>query len=274
MSASPSTNGAAAAAAVDAAPIDIDSFLRDMTTLEREQEVHRITSTAFKLNPFDLLNVDHTATRDVINKAYRSSSLQVHPDKFPSGPEREKAQIAFTMLAAAKEELLDDAKREALDTIVDQARQKVLTDKAAEGRKKRKTSQGADAASAPPNQSNEADEDDDASKHPHFDLWVRNEVKEILIEREWRKRQLLKAAAAEDALAASEKARRAAEREQKDKDAKEWEEGRETRINSWRDFQTKGKKGPMRGMKPPKMHKEDADSTYIRRPVAHQSSDK
>lgn len=256
-------------------PPDVDSFLRDLTVLERETEVNRILS-AFKYNPFDILNVAHTATKEEIAKAYRSASLQVHPDKFPSGPKRDQAQQAFTAIAAAKESLNDEAKREELDGLIDQARQRVLTEKTADQRKKRKVTTGDEAASS--SSSTTTDSEDDVSKHPEYDLWIRAQFKELIIEREWRKRQLLKAAAAEEALAASEKARRAEERERKESAEKEWEEGRDTRINSWRDFQ-KGalgkKKGPMRGlMKAPKTSTVDQENAYIRRPVTHQSSDK
>jgi DnaJ family protein C protein 8 len=36
---------------------------------------------AFKLNPFEKLNIRFTATPEEIRKAYRKTSLMVHPDK-------------------------------------------------------------------------------------------------------------------------------------------------------------------------------------------------
>jgi DnaJ family protein C protein 8 len=259
-------------------PPDVDSFMRELTGLEREGELTRVTQ-AFKLNPFDILNVGHTATKEEISKAYRTASLLVHPDKFPAGEKRDKAQQAFTILAAAKDDLLDEAKREAIDMIVDQARQKVLTEKALESSsKKRKVGDPATAAAASSSSSSDATTVDatpnDASKDPRFDAWVRDQVKEILIEREWKKRQLLKAAAEQDVLAAAEKKRRAEEREAKEKETKAWEEGRDTRINSWRDFQ-KNKKGPGKiGFRPPKSSTNDEANTYVKRPVVHESSEK
>lgn len=256
------------------APVDVDSFLREMTALERETELSRILSS-FKMNPFDILNVNHRASRDEINKAYRAASLQSHPDKFPSGsPQREKAQQAFTLLSAAKDELLDETKRGVMDDLIDQARQKVLTNRAAAanaGNKKQKVDSASTPSSSPPL----SDDADPSDSDPVFDLAVRAEVKEMLIEREWRKRQLLKAAAVEEGLAAKEKEQRAAEKESKEKEKKEWEEGREERISSWRDFQKGGKKGGFsKKMKMPKMQTADADSSFIKRPVTHQSSEK
>jgi DnaJ family protein C protein 8 len=222
----------------------------------------------------DVLNVPHTASKEDISKAYRSASLQVHPDKFSAGPQRDKAQTAFTMLAAAKDDLLDDAKREALDAVVDQARQKVLTNRAAEGRKKRKVGDSGAAAAA--GGGNDDDEESDPSKDPNYDAWVRAEVKEIIIEREWRKRQLLKAAAVEDTLAAEGKAKRAADKAARDAAEKEWEEKRDDRINSWRNFQKSGLKGKgaANKLRMPKQHVEDANATFVRRPVTHESSEK
>ena len=279
---------ASSSSSSSSAPENVDALLRDLAALERTAEVSRITS-AFKLNPIDILNVSHQATKDEIAKAYRAASLQVHPDKFPAGPARDKAQQAFTMLAAAKDELMDDAKREAIDALVDQARQRVFTNHAStDGRKKRKvtsdTAPGAAAASsssaaAAADSSSAAAasssvSDDDPSTHPEFDLWVRNEMKEILIEREWRKRQLLKAAAAEEALAAEAKAKRAADKEARDADTKQWEDNRDSRINSWRNFQKGGLKSKVGKLRVPKMFTEDADNSFVRRPVAHQSSEK
>jgi len=250
----------------------VDALLRDLAALERANEVTRVLG-AFKLNAMDVLNVSHTATKEEISKAYRAASLQVHPDKFPAGTQRDRAQQAFTMLAAAKDDLLDTAKREALDAIVDQARQRVFTNRAAEGRKKRKTESGAAAAD---NGAAEQEEQDDPSADPQFDTWVRAEVKEILIEREWRKRQLLKAAAVEDTLAAEAKAKRAADKAARDADEKEWEDKRDDRINSWRNFQKGGlkRKGAANMMRMPRAHREDADASFVRRPVAFESSEK
>lgn len=275
----------AASSSAASAPENVDALLRDLAALERTAEVSRITS-AFKLNPIDILNVSHQATKDEIAKAYRAASLQVHPDKFPAGPSRDKAQQAFTMLAAAKDELMDDAKREAIDALVDQARQRVFTNQAStDGRKKRKvtsdTAPGAAAAAsssaavaASSSAASASPSDDDPSTHPEFDSWVRAEMKEILIEREWRKRQLLKAAAAEDAMAAEAKANRAADKEARDADTKQWEDNRDSRINSWRNFQKGGLKSKVGKLKVPKMFTEDANNTFVRRPVAHQSSEK
>jgi len=245
----------AAAASSGPPPADVDALLRDLAALERATEVTRILS-AFKLNALDILNVSHTAAKDEISKAYRSASLQVHPDKFPAGPQRDRAQQAFTMLAAAKDELLDPAKREALDGLVDQARQRVFTNRAAEARKKRRTS-GAAAASGSDDAG--AGTEDDPSLDPQFDSWIRAEVKEIIIEREWRKRQLLKAAAIEEQLAAEAKAKRAADKEAREAETKEWEDNRDSRINSWRNFQKGGAKSKVGKLKVPKMYKEDAE---------------
>jgi hypothetical protein len=51
---------------------------------------------------------------------------------------------------------------------------------------------------------------------------------------EWRKRQMLKLAAEEEGRSASEKEKKKTERELNEEAEREWEEGREKRVNSWR----------------------------------------
>ena len=65
-----------------------------------------------------------------------------------------------------------------------------------------------------------------------------------------------------------------ADREAKEAETKNWEDGRDARINSWRSFQKGGVKSKIGRLKVPKMHKEDEGQSFVRRPVAHQSSEK
>jgi len=175
---------------------------------------------------------------------------------------REKAQNAFAMLAQAKEALGDEAKREDIEGLIDKARQRVLTDRAAEGGGKRQKVNGSSGSGG--DGSTTAVTSTDPSVDPQFDQWVRAEVKELLIDREWRKRQLLKAAAEAEKAAKEEKEKRAAEKAARDAEKAEWEAGREKRINSWRDFQKGGMKSKF---KMPKRYKEDEQHSFVRRAV-------
>ena len=51
-----------------------------MKDVDRENEVMRIIG-AFKLNPFEQLNLKFDATPNDVRRQYRKASLMVHPDK-------------------------------------------------------------------------------------------------------------------------------------------------------------------------------------------------
>jgi len=254
----------------------VKDFLVETSMLEREAEIERVLK-AFQFNPFDLMNVPTTATQDDIKRQYRNLSLLCHPDK--CRPEaRDKAQKAFTLLAKAKADLTEDDKRPEVDLIVIAAREAVTTRKQQTNAKARKErakerarllaeqnsllSQGDGAKEIPPE---EPTEKPDVTLEPDFEEMVRLEIKEKIIEREWRKRQMMKAAQAEEEKIAAENAEKQA-KVQEEKDRKEeWENGRETRVNSWRNFkQSKGSKLKYKG---PQIRAEDELHTYVRRPV-------
>ena len=80
-----------------------------MRDVDRENEVHRILG-AFKLNPFEQLGLRFDATVDDVKKAYRKSSLMVHPDKC----KHPKAQDAFEILGQAQQQLNNEEKMKEL----------------------------------------------------------------------------------------------------------------------------------------------------------------
>ena len=88
-----------------------------MRDVDRENEVHRILG-AFKLNPFEQLGLRFDATVDDVKKAYRKSSLMVHPDKC----EHPKAQDAFETLGQAQQQLNNEDKMKELIYVLTLAR--------------------------------------------------------------------------------------------------------------------------------------------------------
>lgn len=81
--------------------------------------------------------------------------------------------------------------------------------------------------------------------------------------REWRTRQLLKMASKEEGLAATFKEQKDQERAVKLATEKEWEDGRENRVGSWRSWQGGSKRKTLLRM--PKLLVEDDSRTYIKR---------
>ncbi|CAG8477556.1 10704_t:CDS:2 [Funneliformis caledonium] len=226
--------------------LDIDKYLStEATQLQKDQEVERILS-AFKLNPFDLLDLSPYCTEKDIKNAYRRKSLLIHPDK-TSHP---KAQEAFSLLKKAETDLSNEKSRQFLLTIVDEAKITLINEQKLK-----------------PN--------DSIINTPGFNLQIKQKTKEILIEQELRRRKLLKRDLEAQGLAAQKAEQVEKERKRKAEEDKLWEETREQRVNNWRDFQTKksnssgssAKKKKKLGneFKPPKVLAEDPAKPYIKR---------
>lgn len=257
-------------AKLDAGKLDAQSalsaFLQETSQLERQQEVKRILG-AFKLNPLEVLNVPWNATAQEVNKAYRDLSLLVHPDKFPED-QREEAQNAFNMLTAAKNDLLDEKKRAALNELVIQARAQVVEEKQKEWRKEQKRKMVELRAKDPLAPLPPEEPCPDPTTMPGFEERVKAVLKELLIDKEWRTRQLLKLAAQEEALAAKAKQEREEEEKKKLTAEQEWEAGREARVAGWRDWLAGKGPGGRKRLRQPRMPKplaEDPERTYIKR---------
>jgi len=60
--------------------IVVQEFFSEVKQVDRENEVVRII-WAFKLNPYEQLNLRFDASEEEIRKQYRKLSLLVHPDK-------------------------------------------------------------------------------------------------------------------------------------------------------------------------------------------------
>lgn len=57
---------------------------REANSFRQELEIERIL-TAFKLNPYEVLEVSQEADAKEIQKVYRKKSLLIHPDKVKHG---------------------------------------------------------------------------------------------------------------------------------------------------------------------------------------------
>ncbi|KAF5359193.1 hypothetical protein D9756_003112 [Leucocoprinus leucothites] len=195
---------------------DIEKLLnREASAFQREVEVERILK-AFKLNPYDILDLGISATQEEIKKKYRQLSLFIHPDKTPHA----RAPEAFDILKKAESELSDKNKREELDAVINQARITVLK-----------------ALNLP---TTLTDNDPKLREigEPSFKFRVRAEAKAILIDEEVRRRKAIKLNLANEGLEARKKEEEVAARKRKAEDDKAWEENREERVDSWRTFAT------------------------------------
>ncbi|THH07364.1 hypothetical protein EW145_g3432 [Phellinidium pouzarii] len=191
---------------------------REASALNREMECERILK-AFKLNPYELLDIDENATPEAIKKRYRQLSLFIHPDKTSHA----RAPEAFDLLKKAESELSDEKKRAEIDAVVIQARMLLLK-----------------SLSLPINI-----DDDDARLRalvPPLRVQLRARSKELFIDEEVRRRKAIKMNLANEGLEAKRKEEEMVAKKRKADDEKVWEETREQRVGSWRTFAGNKKK--------------------------------
>lgn len=149
-----------------------------------------------------------------IKIVYRKKSLLIHPDK----TKNPQAPDAFDRLKKAQTTLLDEKQRQHLDECIADARQLLI-------------------------RQHKYTVDSEELKTEDFKQEWRKKTVEVLVEAEARRRRQIKAQMQEEGR---EKAREDAEieeRKRKRDHDKQWEDTRDKRIGSWRDFQKGVKKG-------------------------------
>ncbi|OCF56674.1 chaperone regulator [Kwoniella mangroviensis CBS 10435] len=190
---------------------NLDSVLKkNANDLAKELEVERILK-AFKLNPYDILDLPITATEAEIKKQYRKKSLLIHPDKF----KHEKGLEAFDFLKKAEDQLSDPAKRKDIDMIMTHARTQVL-----------KAILGSGYSTNIP--------DDDpriTNLTPPFDQQVRAKGREILVEDELARRRKTKLAYANEGAEKAKQEAEVAARKRKVEEQAKWEDKHDFKIN-------------------------------------------
>jgi DnaJ homolog subfamily C member 8 len=148
-----------------------------------------------------------------IKITYRKKSLLIHPDK-TSNP---RAPDAFDRLKKAQTELMDEKHRERLDSSIADARMLLI--------RERKWTV-----------------DNPELQNDEFKKAWREKTKQVLVDDELRRRKQMKVQMQEEGRQQKKEEEEIEERKRKRDHEKVWEETREKRIGSWRDFQ-KGKGG-------------------------------
>lgn len=154
-----------------------------------------------------------------IKITYRKKSLLIHPDKTknPLAPD------AFDRLKKAQTELMDEKHRERLDEAIADARMLLIRE-------------------------NKWTVDSEELKTPEFARKWRDKSREVLIDNEHRRRRQVKAQMQEEGREQRRQDEENEVRKRKRQHEQDWEETRDKRINSWRDFQS-GKSGGADGKK-------------------------
>lgn len=235
---------------------DLDKYLLQS---EKQLEIDRVMR-CFKLDPFSILELPYTklpTTKD-IKMAYRKKSLIIHPDKV----QHKDAQEAFAKLKKAETDLQNPSEVSFLLELIQEAKINILRDKGEQKVKMKSISLPLDPTTTTTtttindNNSNEkTTENDDLKKNtmsvvdddlypyiltPQGNLDIQVKLKELLIEMELRRRRQIKRELETEGAEARKKEQEAREKKRKAEELKEWEETRDTRVNTWRDFQKKG----------------------------------
>ncbi|KAF3788130.1 J domain-containing protein [Nymphaea thermarum] len=155
----------------------LKSFLAEVSEVERDNEVARILS-CFKLNAFEHLNLPFDSSIDDVKKQYRKLSLLVHPDKC----KHPQAKEAFGALAKAQQLLLDPQEREYLLNQVTAAKEEL--------RAQRKKQLKKDTASKIKSLVDEGKYEQQYERSEEFQQLLKQKVREILTEKEWRRRKM------------------------------------------------------------------------------------
>ncbi|KAL9000137.1 MAG: hypothetical protein Q9169_001212 [Polycauliona sp. 2 TL-2023] len=194
----------------------LDALEKEASEFNKDAEIDRILK-AFRLDAYAVLNLQPGVPDSQIKIQYRKLSLLIHPDKTsnPSAPD------AFDRLKKAQTELMDSKQRTHLDECISDARMLLIRER-------------------------KLTVDSPEVKEPDKDFisaWRKKTV-EVLVDAESRRRKQLKAQLQEEGREQRKQDEEVAERKRRREHEVKWEESRENRIGSWRDF----KKGPGGGV--------------------------
>ncbi|ETI20803.1 hypothetical protein G647_07145 [Cladophialophora carrionii CBS 160.54] len=191
----------------------LDVLEKEAKEYDKDAEIDRILK-AFRLDAYAVLDLQPGVPDSDIKIVYRKKSLLIHPDKTknPQAPE------AFDRLKKAQTALLDEKQRQHLDECIADARQLLI-------------------------RQHKYTVDSEELKTDEFKVEWRKKTVEVLVEAEARRRRQMKAKMQEEGREKAKEDAEIEERKRKRDHEKSWEDTREQRIGSWRDFQKGVKKG-------------------------------
>nr|GMD64858.1 J domain-containing protein spf31-like [Ipomoea batatas] len=225
----------------------LKQFFAEVSEVERDNEVNRFLSSfhlcyyhfagyfhAFKLNPFEYLNLSFDSSLDDVKRQYRKLSLLVHPDKC----KHPQAKEAFGALAKAQQLLLDPQERDYVLNQVIAAKEELKS--------KWKKQVKKDTASKLKSLVSEGKFEQEYEQSEEFQQQLKLKVREILTEQEWRRRKMQMRISEEEGRLKKDEEEQKEMWKRKREHEEQWEGTREKRVSSWRDFMKGGEEGEER----------------------------
>ncbi|KAI6207324.1 J domain-containing protein [Aphelenchoides fujianensis] len=207
---------------------DLKKTENDDSKLTSDQQITRLLrpgSTYLNLNPFEVLQLEPECDLEQARKKYKRLSILVHPDKNPD--DRERADKAFDILKKALATLEDPDELSRCRDVYVEGRARLAIVMSEKKRKLRR--EGKDDKI-------EEDTPDGYKKA----LWVT--VTKVFADRE-KKRRALEERANEEKRRIADEIQKAAEKRKLEEEYKaNYEETRDVRRGSWRDFVKKKEK--------------------------------
>lgn len=207
---------------------------KERYVLSQRREVDRVLLRAFRMNPYDVLDLTQDADDKSIQKAYRKKSLLIHPDKMAD--DQARAEEAFDLLKKSLDHLLDADRRKLLDETVVSARCLALREL---GLPMTLSPEEIELEKVPGGRLDQL--------VPSFDDRIKIFVKDIVLDEELKKRKAVQQKQEAEIDAAKQREEAETERKRRAEMDTAWEESREERVQGWRSFQRgakRKKKGP------------------------------
>uniref|UniRef100_A0AAY4CW75 DnaJ homolog subfamily C member 8 n=1 Tax=Denticeps clupeoides TaxID=299321 RepID=A0AAY4CW75_9TELE len=219
------------------------------SVLTPKQQIDRLLrpgASYFNLNPFEVLQLDPEATDEEIKKRFRQLSILVHPDK--NQDDAERAQQAFEAVEKAYRLLQDGEQKKRAVDVIHAGKEYVEHNVSKKKKQLKKEGKPMDVEEDDPELFRQAVYKQTMKLFAELEIKRKEREAKDMHER---KRQR------EEEIEAQEKAKRDREWQ------KNFEETRDGRVDSWRNFQAKGKtkkeKKNRTFLKPPKVKMEQRD---------------
>ncbi|KAJ3190936.1 hypothetical protein HK101_008247 [Irineochytrium annulatum] len=214
----------------DGEGFDVDTYLRvEATTFNQDLEVDRILALGTKgANPIEILDLPGSTWTECkldpkdVKMSYRKKSLLLHPDKC----KHVKAPEAFELLKKAEQELMDEGKKAWFMALINESRQIVF-------RKRGLISKPGLPAPVVPTFER------DPAAAAELAAAIKIQTRQLLSDQSGRESLRIKN---EVERKAQEVTQAAEERRRMQEYNKAWEETRDGRVGSWRNFVKKDEK--------------------------------